>query len=574
MVYRNRANPYSGSGPAGPPGTAATVAVGTTTTGAAGSSASVTNSGSSSAAILNFTVPRGDAGAPGSPGTNGTNGTNGLTPALRGTSSTSFTPGTGSKVFALSPAMNVAFPIGAYIRARSTGANWWMDGYVTAASTTSVTVQVDTTSGGTAQTDWTLVLAGQIGQVGAQGPPGLTGATGPQGLTPDLRATSTSTVAIWSSTPTTWPLSPAMNVPFPVGSRIVASVVGGTRFSGGTVTASSTTSVTIAPDEVSGNGTSASDWVIVLAGYRGPAGAAGATGAKGDTGDTGPQGSTGLTGATGPANSLAIGTVTTGAAGSSASASVTGTPPSQTLNLTIPRGATGATGGTGATGPAGPTVVIGESGKQYRLISGVLRNSGSGWAWINDAGHVPTGVTPTVTADSTSIYINFGATASKVSSLQVTPDETLTSMGVRAGVSVGTSSATIQLFNQDPFTLNDFVQYASGAWSSFNGVYTGFSYSSGSLILTHEDMGTTYNFGASIANRGPVLAQVSALSATTTQVQFYTGSFGALTLATTANTNMRFYLTRHGRRAAVPQADPTTVVAANGNLWVTGFMEV
>jgi len=56
------------SGTAGPPGTAATVAVGTTTTGAAGTSAIVTNSGTSSAAVFNFTIPRGDTGASGSGG--------------------------------------------------------------------------------------------------------------------------------------------------------------------------------------------------------------------------------------------------------------------------------------------------------------------------------------------------------------------------------------------------------------------------------------------------------------------------------------------------------------------------
>lgn len=48
----------------------------------------------------------------------------------------------------------------------------------------------------------------------------------------------------------------------------------------------------------------------------------------------------------GPANTLAIGTVNTGAAGSSASATVTGTAPSQTLNLTIPKGSDGVQGGT------------------------------------------------------------------------------------------------------------------------------------------------------------------------------------------------------------------------------------
>lgn len=63
------------TGPTGPAGTAATVSVGSVTTGSPGSSASVSNAGTSSAAILNFTIPRGDTGATGSNGTNGTNGT-------------------------------------------------------------------------------------------------------------------------------------------------------------------------------------------------------------------------------------------------------------------------------------------------------------------------------------------------------------------------------------------------------------------------------------------------------------------------------------------------------------------
>lgn len=56
----------------GTDGAAATVTVGSTTTGAAGSSASVTNSGTSSAAILDFTIPSGADGAAGAAGANGT----------------------------------------------------------------------------------------------------------------------------------------------------------------------------------------------------------------------------------------------------------------------------------------------------------------------------------------------------------------------------------------------------------------------------------------------------------------------------------------------------------------------
>jgi hypothetical protein len=60
---------------AGPAGAAATIAVHSVTTGTPGSPASVTNSGTSSAAQLDFVIP---AGNNGTNGTNGTNGANGI----------------------------------------------------------------------------------------------------------------------------------------------------------------------------------------------------------------------------------------------------------------------------------------------------------------------------------------------------------------------------------------------------------------------------------------------------------------------------------------------------------------
>jgi hypothetical protein len=56
-------------GDKGDDGISATVDVGSTTTGLAGTNASVTNSGSTSAAVFNFTVPKGDKGDPGDPAT-------------------------------------------------------------------------------------------------------------------------------------------------------------------------------------------------------------------------------------------------------------------------------------------------------------------------------------------------------------------------------------------------------------------------------------------------------------------------------------------------------------------------
>ena len=70
-----------------------------------------------------------------------------------------------------------------------------------------------------------------------------------------------------------------------------------------------------------------------------PRGDVGPKGDKGDTGDVGPKGDTGDDSTVpGPPNVLAVGTVTTGAAGTSAAATITGASPVQTLNLTIPKG--------------------------------------------------------------------------------------------------------------------------------------------------------------------------------------------------------------------------------------------
>ena len=108
----------------------------------------------------------------------------------------------------------------------------------------------------------------------------------------------------------------------------------------GTVTSNVTPSATI-------TGTSPTQVLNLVL----PKGDTGATGATGATGSTGPTGATGSTGATGPANVLSVGTVTSSAV---ASATITGTTPSQVLNLVLPKGDTGSTGATGATGAGVP----------------------------------------------------------------------------------------------------------------------------------------------------------------------------------------------------------------------------
>lgn len=74
-----------GGGSSGEAGTAATIEVGTVTTGEAGSSASVTNSGTTSAAVFDFVIPRGDKGEKGDTGPQGPQGEKGDTGTWDGT---------------------------------------------------------------------------------------------------------------------------------------------------------------------------------------------------------------------------------------------------------------------------------------------------------------------------------------------------------------------------------------------------------------------------------------------------------------------------------------------------------
>jgi hypothetical protein len=71
-----------------------------------------------------------------------------------------------------------------------------------------------------------------------------------------------------------------------------------------------------------------------------------------------------LVGPTGPANELTVGAVTTGAAGSSAIVTITGSSPDQTVNFTIPRGDQGVQGVKGDKGDKGDTGSQGIQGIQ------------------------------------------------------------------------------------------------------------------------------------------------------------------------------------------------------------------
>ncbi len=107
-----------------------------------------------------------EKGAPGDPGGPGTPGDNGAdAPTYGGTSTTSLTIGTGSKVFTTQAGL--AYLDGARVRASSDADPAdWMEGVITYIGTT-LTMDADMTNGSGTLDDWNFNIAGQPGEDGA-----------------------------------------------------------------------------------------------------------------------------------------------------------------------------------------------------------------------------------------------------------------------------------------------------------------------------------------------------------------------------------------------------------------------
>lgn len=132
----------------------------------------------------------------------------------------------------------------------------------------------------------------------------------------------------------------------------------------------------------------------------------------------GPQGPVGPQGETGPPNVLMIGTVDTGDAGAPAEASITGTSPSQELNLVLPRGEVGPpnilTVGTVTTGAPGSPATVGITGTSPAQVVnfGIPRGDvgAPNTLTVGTVTTLPPGSTATVTITGTAPNqtINFG----------------------------------------------------------------------------------------------------------------------------------------------------------------------
>ena len=188
-------------------------------------------------------------------------------PGFSTTSTSSNTVGTGTKTFNV-PNSGTAY-LGARMRAAMTASpSNYVEGIVTAATATSVTINADLIGGSGTSAAWSLVATGNKGDTGAAGP----GSTG----------TSTSSITIGTGTKN---FTTQAGLNLIAGQRVRAADQANpsVNFVEGAILSYSGTALSIAVDTIGGSGTIAA-WNIGIIGSRGLQGTTGADGVAGPAG--------------------------------------------------------------------------------------------------------------------------------------------------------------------------------------------------------------------------------------------------------------------------------------------------
>ena len=381
------------TGATGANGITPTLKVGSTSTGNAGTNASVTMTDSNNVYTLNFVIPKGDKGDTGAKGDagakgqDGAKGADGITPTLKVGTVTTLAAGSNATVTMSKNnneyTLNFGIPKG---NKGDTGASGGSGettvvnptitiGTVTNGDTASATITGDSPN-------YTLNLVLPKGDKGAKGDAGTKGA---DGITPTIAVGTTTTGEAGTNAGVTMSKSGTtytFNFVIPKGAKGdtgAAGADGAKGEKGDPFTYADFTPEQLAAlkgnkgdkgdkgdtgdkgekGETGAKGDKGdpftyadftSEQLAALKGAKGDKGDKGDTGADGVAGAKGDKGDTGEKGADGVTPTFTIGTITTGAAGSTATVTITGTAPNYVLNFTIPKGDKGDTGEAGSGG--------------------------------------------------------------------------------------------------------------------------------------------------------------------------------------------------------------------------------
>lgn len=218
--------------------------------------------------------------------------------------------------------------------------------------------------------------------------------------------------------------------------------------------------------------------------------------------------------------------------------------------------------------------VRGVDGRTYRIVAGVIRNAGGPTYWqpIDDDGHRPCLLT-SCTTDGDAITVNYPATAGgRITTLLVTPDETLARAGLFAGASVAADHAVIRL-GRAAARLSDYVFWNGSAWVSQRDVYRP-QWAAGVLTLTHAPVDAAAIYDVDVTGRGgavlPTLHAVTPCTTSSVQIEWrdWAGQ-----LVTTPTTDMRVHVSRGGGLVGVDPRTVDTTAYPWSNLWLFGLME-
>jgi len=258
-------------------------------------------------------------------------------------------------------------------------------------------------------------------------------------------------------------------------------------------------------------------------------------------GPVGATGATGATGSTGAAATIAVGSTTTGAAGTSASVTNSGTS-AAVFNFTIPRGDTGATGPTGATGATGAGVPTGGSTGQV-----LAKNSGTNYdtSWINVVGGL-------------NYQGNWNAS---------TNSPTLTS-------SAGTNGYYYTVSVAGSTNLNGITDWQVGDWAIFNGTIwqkidqtnsvTSVNSQIGAVVLGYSDVGAFPSTPTSGANSVVLRDSNQNISVNAVNDNYLNTAASGTTITLTASSIRRYTITGSGGQVFTL---PNATTLANGNIF-------
>ena len=364
------------TGASGATGTAATVTVNSVTTGAPGSAAAVQNIGNASNAVLNFSIPAG------APGANGAAGTPGIV----------------------------------YVGTYQAGSGYRVNDAVTLNGSTYLSRTANNTANPAADVangtgNWSLLVS-----KGDPGPASVSIGTVSTGSTASVTNSGTANAATLNFVLPQGPAGPAGAA----GLTWRGTYVDGTQYSAtDAVSFSNSAWIAIASSRnvpPSGNASSSSAWQLLAA--------------------QGPTGATGAPGPTGATPSFGIGTVTTGAAGTPAAATITGSAATPVLNLTIPQGVAGAAGSGSGSGGA---VFASVHTTQSNLTAAQFYTLGQDKTYTNESPAAMTLMPASCLVSSVRLYNSAGANATVEFRAGTTPTTLTTRFSCTAAANVTTT---------------------------------------------------------------------------------------------------------------------------------------